>query len=428
MKLRLYKVGVTLFLAGQLAQAANITTLLNALQHRPESTLDQIAVDRSALGETALNDKLMPKVDLYAGYETYSSPNGLLPVVPNELIGMVKDQSIGQPFSKQISREGVSFTWPLFVKSIYTLKEKARLLNLASREKRKLGLIQRQAVVVGSVAQLRYMEALKNALEAKKRSIKQTEITTKMKVRAGRAPQSAIFVLNSHINELDIAMNTLEQNINLLASKVETLTGIHVTGSVALRMKQRVERGEIFALKPLYQKVEASKKGVKAASEAYIPSIVTKGNYTYSQGEAYNNGKNLHENFGMAGIYVTMPLFDSSKGTASEEAKLAYLQEKTTYEQTRHTLTVQANQLNREIRLLQRSVTLGRKSVSDQKRLLKIAKVSLTSGTITEEEYLRYEDALANAKAALYKSEAQKWQDTAQLAVIYGNDLRRIVK
>jgi len=409
-------------------QATSITSLLNSLEKRPEHKLDMLEVEKSALGQQALSDKLMPTVGLYAGYEISNSPNSMLPVPPNEMILMVKDQSIPQPFSKQIMREGVNFTWPLFVKSIYTLEEKAQLLNLAAKEKKKLNLIQREAVVVGSVAQLRYLEALKSALRAKKRSIQQTAVTTRMKVKEGRAPQSVIFVLNSHINDLDIAMNNIDQSINLLSSKIETLTGVHLKQSVPLRVKASISRGEIFALRPIRSKVEASKKGMKAADEAYIPSIVTKGNYTYSQADAYNNGKSLHENYGTAGLYISMPIFDASKGTASQQAKVEYLKEKTTLDQTEHALIVQAKQLEHEIRLLKKSVALAKKSVADQKRLLKIAKVSFSNGTITQEEYLRYEDALADAKASLYKAEAKKWQDTAQLAVIYGNDLRRIVK
>ncbi|AKF25071.1 hypothetical protein YH65_06440 [Sulfurovum lithotrophicum] len=425
MKHKLWLVGLAATLQ---LQATSITSLLNSLEKRPEHRLDMLDVEKSALGKQALSDKLMPTVGLYAGYEISNSPNSMLPVPPNEMFKMVPHQEIPQPFSKQIMREGVNFTWPLFVKSVYTLKEKAELLNLAAKEKKKLNLIQREAVVVGSVAQLRYLEALKNALKAKKRSILQTQVTVRVKVKEGRAPQSAIFVLNSHINELDIAMNNIDQSINLLSSKIETLTGIHLKQSVPMRAKASVNRGEIFALRPLRSKVEAGKKGMQAADEAYIPSIVTKGNYTLSQADAYNNGKSLHENFGTAGLYLSMPLFDSSKGTVSQQAKVDYLKEKTTLDQTEHALTVQAKQLEHEIRLLKKSVVLARKSVTEQKRLLKIAKVSFSNGTITQEEYLRYEDALADAKAALYKAEAKEWQDTAQLAVIYGNDLRRIVK
>ena len=427
MKKTLTSVGAVLMLSSAL-YATNITTLLNALEKRPENRLDMLAIQKSALGEQAVSDKLLPSANLHLGYEIYNSPNGMLPVPPNELIGMVKNQEVGQPFSKQIMREGASFTWPIFIKSIFTLKEKARFLNLAAREKQKLSLIQRQAVVVGSVAQLRYLEALKAALRAKKRSILQTMVSTKMKVKEGRAPQSALFVLSSHINELEISLNNIDQNINLLASKIETLTGVHLTHSVPLRLKRNVQRGEIFALKPLGARVEASKKGMKAAEEAYLPSVVTKGSYSFSQGDAYNNGNRLHEGFGSAGIYLNMPIFDHSISTASEEAKVAYLQEKTEYEKTRHALTVQASQLVREIGLLKRSIALAKRSVSDQQKLLKIAKVSFANGNITEEEYLRYEDALANARANLYSFQAKQWQDVAQLAVIYGNDMKRIVQ
>ncbi len=408
--------------------ATSITALLNSLQNRPEHRLDNLDVEKSTLGRQAVSDKLMPTVNLYGGYEISNSPTGLLPVPPNTMIGMVKDQSIGQPFSKGILREGVNFTWPLFVKSIYTLEDKADLLHLAAKEKRKLNLIQREAVVVGSVAQLRYLESLKAALQAKKRSILQTEINTKLKVKEGRTPQSAIFVLNSNINELDIATNNIEQNINLLSAKIETLTGIHLSRSVPLRVRRSVRKGEIFALKPLQKKVEASRKGMQAADEAFIPSIVTKGNYTYSQADAYNNGNSVREHYGTAGVYVSMPLFDSSKSTVSQQARVDYMKEKTNLDQTKHSLSVQARQLDRELVLLKRSVKLAQKSVNDQKKLLKIAKVSLTNESITQEEYLRYEDALANAKANLYNFRAKQWQDLAQLAVIYGNDLKEIVK
>jgi len=408
--------------------ATSITALLNSLQNRPEHRLDNLDVEKSTLGRQAVSDKLMPTVNLYGGYEISNSPTGLLPVPPNTMIGMVKDQSIGQPFSKGILREGVNFTWPLFVKSIYTLEDKADLLHLAAKEKRKLNLIQREAVVVGSVAQLRYLESLKAALQAKKRSIQQTEMTTKMKVKEGRVPQSAIFVLNSNINELDIATNNIEQNINLLSAKIETLTGVHLSRSVPLRVRRSVRKGEIFALKPLQKKVEASRKGMQAADEAFIPSIVTKGNYTYSQADAYNNGNSVREHYGTAGVYVSMPLFDSSKSTVSQQARVDYMKEKTNLDQTKHSLSVQARQLDRELVLLKRSVKLAQKSVNDQKKLLKIAKVSLTNESITQEEYLRYEDALANAKANLYNFRAKQWQDLAQLAVIYGNDLKEIVK
>ena len=428
MRVNIYTLGVALLFSINALHATTIQDLFRALDRRPENKLDIIAVDRSSLATQKLDDKLMPKVDLHIGYEVYNSPNGLLPVAPNKLIHMVKDQNIGQPFSKNIMRESASFSWPLFVKSIYTLKEKAKLLHIASKEKHLLNIYQRQAIVLGAVAQLRYLEALKLALQTKRRSILQTQTNTKLKVDEGRTPQSALFVLSSHINDLDISMNDIDQNANLLRSKIESLTGIRPKKSVRLRLKRSVRRGEIFALKPLHKKLDASKKGIEAANDAYYPSIVAKGNYSYSQADAYNNGDSINEHFGSGGIFLSVPLFDSSIGTAKQEARLDYMQSQTQYEQTKHSMTVEAKQITKEIQLLHSSIILAQKSVYEQEKLLKIAKVSLANEESTQEEYLRYEDALANAKAKLYRFHAKEWQDIAQLAVIYGNNLKGIVK
>ncbi|SFV61061.1 outer membrane efflux protein, putative [hydrothermal vent metagenome] len=426
MRLKIYIVATLISVSA--AQATDIHTLLDRLEHRHESKLDMLSVEQSSLAKESLSDKLMPTVNIFGGYEVYSSPNGLLPVAPNELITMVKDQSIGQPFSKQIMREGIKFTWPIFIKSITTLKAKADLLHLASKDKKRLNLYQRQAVIVGAMAQLQYLEALKSALEVKKHSILQTESTTKLKVREGRVPQSALFTLNAHINDLDISMNNIEQNINKLLSKIEALTGISLKKSVPLRLKRDVHRGNIFALKALQKRIEASQKGIKASTEAYYPTVVTKGNYSYSQGDAYNNDDRMSEHFGSAGIYIDVPLFDSSKSTNKQIAKLEYMQNKTKYEQTRDNLSVEAKQIEKEIKLLKKSILLSKKSVAEQEKLLRIAKVSLENEEITQEEYLRYEDALANAKANLYSFHAKKWEDIAKLAVIYGDNLKGVVR
>lgn len=408
--------------------ATSITSLFNALDNRPESRLDMLEIEKSALSRQSAGDKLLPTVKIFGGYEQFNTPTGLIPIAPNTMMAMVKDQQLPQPFTKQALRGGIEFNWPLFVMSLYSLEEKADLLHLASRDKKEINRIERQAVVVGAVANLRYLESLDKALSAKKRSILETLKTTTIMVKEGRTPESALFVLRSNINQLEISANTIRQQINALIAKIEKLTGIKLHGNIPLKHKRSVRRGEIFALRPLQKKLEASSKGMEAADEAYYPSIVTKGSYVYSRGEAYNNGLDVSERYGSAGVYLSMPLFDHSKSTASQQAKVAYMEDKERLEETRHALTVQARQLEEEITLLRKSIALAQKSVSDQEKLLKIAKISLSNESITQEEYLRYEDALANARSTLYSFEAKEWQDVAQLAVIYGNDLKEIVK
>ncbi|WP_296823483.1 TolC family protein [Sulfurovum sp.] len=418
------KIGLSLLLAGQLAHAVTITTLLDAVKQRPQSTLDALEVQRGALGERRISDKLMPKLDAFAGYEIYNRPSNLRPVLPSEM----QTPGAALPFSKNISRLGVQFSWPVFVKSLYTLKEKASLMHLAAKDKKKLNLIQREAGVVGAVAYLRYMESLKGALLAKERSILATRKKVALMVKEGRAAQSQLLTLDTHINELKMNIVGIDQQRNSLFAKVETLTGISPRQSVPLRQKGRIKKEKIFALLPLEKKLRASQAGIKAAKENYYPTLAMKGSYTRSHGDAYNNDESVNTNYGMLGLYVNIPIYDSSKSTAVEEAKLDYYKERSLVDDTRDTLGVKARELSREIVLLGRSFKLAQKSVKEQKTLLKVAKVSLENEVITQEEYLRYEDALANAKANLYKIRAQKWQDIAQLAVIYGNDLRRIVK
>ena len=428
MKLNMYAISVATLLSINMAHATDIQSLLSALDNRPEDKLEVLSINKSQLAQQALDDKLMPTVEVYGGYERYTSPNGLLPVAPNKLTGMVKDQSVAQPFSKGILREGVKFTWPLFIKSINSLKEKAKLLHLATKEKRKLDLYQRQAMVVGVVAQLQYLEALKSALQSKKESILQTKETINLKVEVGRTPPSALFKLNAHINDLDIAMNDIDQNINLLLSQIESLTDIELKHSVPLSLQNEIEKDNIFALKALSTKVQASKKDIDASLEASYPTVVTKGSYTYSQAFSYNNDKFITEDFGTLGVFVSMPLYDNSKKTDTQKAKLEYMKNQTLYEQTKHNLTVEAKKLSKEIELLENSMVLSQQSIEEQERLLTIAKVSLENKVSTQEEYLRYEDALADAKAKLYRFRAKKWQDIARLAVIYGNDLKGVLR
>ena len=416
--------GILLLLATHLVHATSITTLLDAVKNQPQSTLDALAVQRGALGERKIADKFMPTLNAFAGYEVYNRPSNLRPVLPSEM----QNSNAGLPFSKNISRLGVQFSWPLFVKSLYTLKEKASLMHLAAKDKKRLNLIQREAGVVGAVGYLHYMESLKDALLAKEKSILATREKIALMVKEGRTAQSKLIALDTHINELKMNIIDIDRQINTLLAKVETLTGITLEHSVPMYQEQPLKKEKIFALLPLEQKVQASKKGIQAAKEGYYPTLAIKGNYTYSNGDAYNNDESVNTEYGMIGLYVNISLYDKSKSTGVEEAKLDYYKAKSLIDDTRNTLSVKAKELSREIELLKRSYGLAEKTIEEQKALLKVAKVSLKNEVITQEEYLRYEDALANAKANLYKTEAQKWQDIVQLAVIYGNHLKGIVK
>ena len=91
-------------------------------------------------------------------------------------------------------------------------------------------------------------------------------------------------------------------------------------------------------------------------------------------------------------------------------------------------LKAKANNLKITLPLLEKSISFAKKSLNNQRKLLQIAKIAYKSQRMTEEEYLRYEDALANVKANLYLLESKQLQTISNLAVLYGNNLKRILK
>jgi len=404
--------------------ATDITTLLDGVTKQPDFKIQELLDQRSKLAVDQVNNKLMPSLNGFISYDRYNRASSMRPVIPSEM----RNPNATLPFSKGIARAGANLSFPLFVKSLYTLKKKASLMHLASKDTIRLTKIQKEATVLGLSARLNYLYDLLDALKAKKRSILSTRKKMAIMVKSGRSAESKLIKIDAKVNDLKMKILELQMQKNALASKIQTLTGIEVSSRVSITNKGKIREGEIFALKPLNAKLKASKLGVKAAKESYYPTIGLKGNYTYSSGDAINNDKDIDTDFADLGVFLNLPLYDASKGTKVEEAKLDYIQNRLKIEDTKKNLLIKAKELKKEISYLSSMLDLSRKNIKNQKRLLHIAKVSLLNGVFTEDEYLRYEDALAEAKASYSNQKAKIWQDKAQLAVIYGNDLKEIVQ
>jgi outer membrane protein TolC len=404
--------------------ATDITTLLDGVIKQPDFKIQELLDQRSQLAVDKINDKLMPSLNGFVGYDRYNRASGMRPVIPSEM----KNPHATLPFSKGITRAGANLSFPLFVKSLYTLKKKASLMHLASKDMIRLTKIQKEATVVGLSAKLNYLYDLLDALRAKKRSILSTRKKMAIMVKSGRSAESKLIKIDAKVNDLKMKILELQTQKNSLISKLQNLTGIEVNSRVSIIGRNKISEGEIFALKPLNAKLKASKLGLKAAKESYYPTIGLKGNYTYSSGDAINNDKDVDTDFADLGVFLNLPIYDASKGTKLQEAKLDYIQDKLKIEDTKQNLLIKAKELKKEISYLEHMLVLSQKNIKNQKRLLHIAKVSLLQGVFTEDEYLRYEDALADAKASYSDQRAKMWQDKAQLAVIYGNDLKEIVQ
>lgn len=420
-----------IFVALSVVASLHATTfgeLFTALKNHSVTKADELQVKNAKIGKEMVNSKLYPKINLYAKYDHFSDPTGMVPVPPNTLLSMVKDPSVAQPFSRNVLREGASFTMPIFVKSIYTLGDKASMMQKSAKAKKRVNLIKNEAVIVGANANLLYLSQLERSLQTKERSLKETEKTLKIKVESGRSPESALYKIDDALNQINIAKNNIALQKEQIVASIQALTGIRLQEAIAMGDAQTaIDTHKIGSLEPLEMKLQAQKAQMDSAKEKLYPSLVAYGNYSFSQAKAYNNDKSVNEHYGNIGVVLNLPLaFDTY--TQYQQEKVQLQKEEADLAKTKEALEAKAKALQDSLPLLNRSIELAKKSVANKEKLLNIAKVNYNSGRLSTEEYLRYEDDVVSAKAALYKAKAAKWQNLLQLAVIYGNNIEEIVK
>ncbi len=408
--------------------AHTLPELFTALKSHSQSRADDIAVQKAAVANSQATSKLYPKINLYGTYDHYTVPTGMLPVPPNELLDMVKDQSISQPFSTDIFRAGANFTMPIFVKSIYTMADKAEAMQKSAKAKKHINLLKNEALIVGSNANLNYLNELQHSLDMKEKSLLETQKTLQIKVDSGRAPESALYKIEDGLNEIAISKNSIALKKRQIISNIEAVTGIVLNAPIPMEESAEVSGGELASLKPLKEKIKATKLGIRAEKEKLYPSLVAHGNYNFSRGNAYNNDNSVNERYGNIGLYLNIPLLAMDQYDAVEKSKIEVRSEEIELEKMRDELTAKADMLQHSLPLLENSITLSQKSIENKLKLLEIAKVNYASGRLSTEEYLRYEDEVVDAKVKLYQSKAQKWQTLMQLAVIFANNIEEMVK
>jgi outer membrane protein TolC len=409
-------------------QAQSIPELFDALKSHAQSKSDMMMVKKSEIQKSMVNASLYPTVDLFASYDNYSTPTGMVPIPPNDLTGMVQDQSIPQAFSYNIYKAGAKFSMPIYVKSIYTTAKKAKAMQESAKAKKRINLLKNEAVIVASNANFIYLVSLKKSLEGKEKSLNETKKTLEIKVNNGRSPASALYKLNDSLNELAISKNNIELEKKKIISKIESLTGISLDKPAKMQLTSTYEKGLLGSLKPVEKKIEANRIDVKAQKEKLYPALFAHGSYVYSSGKAYNNDKDVNEEYGNVGLTLNIPLLEVSQYRSVALARVELQSSELELEKMRDELVSEAKMYENSLPLLENSILLHKHSIKDKKELLKIAKVNFNSGRLSTEEYLRYEDAVVTQEANLYKVEATKWQTVMQLAVIYANDIEEMVQ
>ncbi|WP_297430913.1 TolC family protein [Sulfurimonas sp.] len=412
-----------------LLSAHTLPELFSALKSHAQTKSDEMSVKEAAISASQATSELYPKVNLFATYDNYSDPTGMVPVAPNRLTRMITPaDDISQPFSYNIYKAGANFSMPIFVKSIYTMADEAKAMQKSAKAKKRINMLQNEAIIVGSNANLLYLSQLKKALDLKEKSLLETEKTLKIKVDNGRVPASALYKINDGLNQISISKNNIELQKKKAVSSIETLTGIKLSDGIAMQELSPVRKGALKSLQPLQEKIKASQLNVHAQKEKLYPSVVAHGVYSYSTARAYNTQNNIDENYGEIGVYVNIPLLAMSRYDAITKSEIELDAQRVELQKLNDELTSKADMLNSSLPLLERSIELSQKSIKNKQKLLEIAKINYKSGRLTTEEYLRYEDDVVDAKAKLYQAKAQKWQTVMQLAVIYANNIEEMVK
>lgn len=415
-----------LFLTAQ--EKMKIGVLFDSLKTHPVVKSDELNMELANANKSLATGKLFPRINLFGQFDYSTSPNGLKPITPNELFPMIKDQSIPQPLSERIYRAGGTVSMPVFVKSIFTLSSKAKMMYKSAKAKRYINLLQNEAVIVIANSNLIYLSNLGKALLQKKNSLEKTKEIINIKVKNGRAPASALLIINNAINQIGIKTNEIALNRENAFEMIYSLTGIKLKTALKMTQTGSYEQGEIKALEPIKRKLEADRLGLRAEKEKLLPVLVLNGNYNHSYAKAYNNNLDVNEDFATVALTFSVPLFAMDQYANISKSRVQYEETENTMRKLSLELKAQAKQLINSYPLLLNSIELYKNSIKDKKEILKIAKVSYSSGRISIEDYLKYEDDLVLEESNLFKAQAQKWQIVMKLSVIYGNNIEEIVK
>jgi len=405
-------------------QAANIQTLFDGVRHHYRERIDQLSLRESDQALKIVQAQFWPKIRLFGSVTHYNSPTNLRPVTPTENNDVAPDF----PFSRDITRVGATISMPIFVAELFTLAEKAQAMRRSVRARKRLNLLKDQATVLGSNANLRYLEEMEAALHSKARTLRSTKRIVRAKVDTGRASASALYKVQERLDSIRIALDNIAVQKENLRILIESLSGVDLRRSVTMHKRGKIEEREFLALRPLRAKLEADRLNAEAEKRKLYPSLHLQGDINRGYGESYFSGKKIHRDYGGIGLTLSAPLLDLPQVRNMQKAKIQAMKSATELAKTADELRVKAKGMRRQLDVLGHSLTLHRRNIANEKRLLAIARKSYEEGRMTLEEYLRYVDALYDAKANLYKTQALWWQTLAQLAFLYGNDFERIVR
>lgn len=418
---------LSLLLSASTLCADTIHEWLDSAHKSPNQQLSDLALNSAEVQGDAAAAALYPKINLIGSVEHFNAPTNLRPVPPAE-ISQITASGGGYPFTDTITSAGAAVSMPLFVKTLLTNTEKARE-NVTSQElKRRIAIAERDALLIASNSRLGYLENFTLALEAKERSLAATRESILIKTRNGRAAEIELTKVDEQINQTRLKLQETQNAILDAQKTIGILIDKPITHSVPMRLVEEVEPHEYLAVSAKEQEVKVADLSARSAKESLYPALNMNGSYFHRAGEAYNNGDSISRNYGSVALTLSMPLFDKERLSAIELSRIEEQKARATLAQTTLETQNTYSALSNQYATLKQSRLLAVQSVQNYEEMLTTAKVAYSTERMVQEEYLRYEDALLSAKAALYAIDATLWQNIAQRAAMSGKDFKEIVQ
>ena len=406
--------------------ATEITNLFNAIKKSPDTKIDSVTLKEMKTQKKAIKGSLYPKINIFASYEHFSSPANIKPQPPTYGAKFAKEKK-GYWFSQNITKIGFLASMPLFVKEIYDSQSKISHLITAKKYKTKINLLKREALLVTYLSKLNYLFSLKNALLQKENSINTTLKSIEVGVKTGSIPKFKLLRLQDALNQIQIKITNITSSIEATKADIYKLTKIKLSKPVNFET-YKINPGSFLAIKPLKEIKKANEYALKAAKDKNYPSFMLKAQGYRAYAKAYNNNDTLAENFASVGIYMNWDVFDKTKNANIQKAKIENIKSNLEIKKTLKDLNAEIMKINSTLKEIKKAINLTQNSITLKEELLKDAKTAFEENSITVDEYLTYEDNLAQAKADLANLTAAKNTLVANKAFIYGNDLERIFK
>ena len=415
------------FLVGSLSADVSMQKLFEALHTNPSLKEYELELEKIHSLYEEKESLLYPKAYTFASYDIYSTPMNVTPLVPTEM-AQINANAGGYPFSKNLAKVGAKLSMPLYDGSLFRTLEMMEKNIQSSSIKLRLASIAKEGSLVEFNAALSFYESLLEYLESKKNSIALTKEKIDAGVQNGRYAPAEALKLQSTLSTISNNLSDAKAKKASLINALYSLTQTPITKSVSMELQGAIAEESIAMLAFYEKELETKEDEIAVATNRLYPKLSLEMSAMRGYGESYNNGENFDRDIASLGLQLSMPLYDKSVFAARESAQINKNIAKNSLQKASLELEAEAKTAQSDLVALkeQQKELQSLKNAND--KLLEIAKVAYESGRMSTEEYLRYEEALFEARFKEAEVTLKRWRKTTQIALLYGVSLSGIIK